>query len=631
MASGSDRNKILMYILGILYSINSTVCLLKDGEIVSAVSEERFSRIKNDDAFPENAIRWTLDHERIQAEDLDAIALSTVSYQGHDEYQLIKKFSTFRIDDYVKEQTEYWRPLLFKNQSVKYLDVFRDKIDTNQFDSSYWKDYLKRGLKEDYRIALLNQYFQGKVKRIIPIDHHRSHAAYGYYSSPFRSKDCLIFTADAFGDGLNATISTVTQGKIERVFKTSQFTLARLYKFITLLLGMKPNEHEYKVMGLAPYANESIYQKPYKIFRETLQVKGLDFEYRIKPTDLYFYFREKLEGCRFDGIAAGLQLYFEEVLVEWVRNAIKKYNIRRIVFSGGAAMNIKAMGKIAAMPEVDEFHVSPAGSDESTALGAAFCYYEDQLISKGKMFAIDQKMEPLKSAYLGPDVKVEDITEALRDLSSDFLVHESPNPGQIAALLSQGYVVARCVGRCEFGPRALGNRSILADPRNPAVVSKINRQIKNRDFWMPFAPVMLDSVSDLYLTNPKKLPSPFMTLGFETSALAASHLPGALHPSDFSARPQVLTREMNPELYEILVEFQKITGVGALINTSFNLHGYPIVNTPQDAIEVMENSDLDGLFFSHALILRCSNIKKISKPGLMEPRLLTKAIIAGVR
>lgn len=596
-----------MYILGILYSCNSTVCLLKDGEILSAVSEERFSRLKNDPTFPIRSIRWTMETAGLKTADINAIALSTVAYKGHNEYQLLKKFITFTIDDYVKEQEDYWKPKLLEAQNVDYVEVFKHHVDTNQFHPEFWKRFYEKREDIDHRIELLNRFYGGSPPKTIPMDHHRCHAAYAYYASPFRGQPCLVLTGDAFGDGLNATISVVKDGMIERVFGTDKFTVARLYKFMTLLMGMKPNEHEFKVMGLAPYAKEPIYRKPYRVFSETLQVDGLDFTYKVRPTDHYFYFKEKLEGCRFDGIAAGLQLHLEDILTQWVRNAVRKFGISRVVFSGGIAMNIKAMGKIADLPEIKEFYVPGSGTDASTAMGAAYSLYST-LRKKEKGRDVSLGMKPMPHLYLGPDILQADCEEVVHQYGGKYRIQKDPVVADVARLLSEGKVIARCVDRMEFGDRALGNRSILADPRNPDIVRIINDKIKNRDFWMPFAPVVLDTYVDRYLLNSKNIQSPHMTVGFDTTPEGQKNMPAALHPADRSARPQILRREDNPEYYELLSEFARQTGVGALLNTSFNLHGYPIVNTPQDAMVVMENSDLDGLLLPGILILRKDSV-----------------------
>ena len=182
---------------------------------------------------------------------------------------------------------------------------------------------------------------------------------------------------------------------------------------------------------------------------------------------------------------------------------------------------------------------------------------------------------------------------------------EQPSHEETAKLLAEGMVIARCAGRMEFGARALGNRSILADPRELRVKDKINAMIKNRDFWMPFAPIVLDRYVDRYLINPKGLQSPHMTIGFETTEEGFDAMIAACHPADKTARPQILTKDVNPEVYALIEAFEEITGCGAVLNTSFNLHGFPIVNTPAEALDVFTRSGLDGLLLAKYLILKC--------------------------
>jgi carbamoyltransferase len=367
---------------------------------------------------------------------------------------------------------------------------------------------------------------------------------------------------------------------------------------------MKPNEHEYKLMGLAPYGREEHGQRALKIFRETLQVDGIGFSWNVEPTDSYFWFRKRLEGVRFDNIAWALQAWTEELILKWVRNCIMEFDIKKVVLSGGVAMNIKAMGRLAELPELEDLFVGGSAGDESLAIGSAFCLAEDLTLSQHNTWH-SSNVASLPHLNLGPQATEEQETVVVEGLDHAlFSVERKPRSHRVAQLLAEGHIVARCAGRMEFGQRALGNRSILADPSNPAVKERINAAIKNRDFWMPFAPVILDTYVDRYLDNSKGIASPHMTIGYQTTDTGYEAMKAACHPADRSARPQILHRSSNPELYELLEQFAALTGRGALLNTSFNLHGYPIVNTPADAIHVFVNSDLDGLLFGNYLVLR---------------------------
>ncbi|WP_219813549.1 carbamoyltransferase C-terminal domain-containing protein [Campylobacter hyointestinalis] len=262
-------------------------------------------------------------------------------------------------------------------------------------------------------------------------------------------------------------------------------------------------------------------------------------------------------------------------------------------------MNIKAMGKIAELKEVEHIFIGGSASDESMAISAGICLAQDK--DSGSNHAM---LYPIKNLYLGQAYSMQEENNAILDLNSKYKIIKDVNASRIAKLLYEGKVLARCAKRMEFGQRALGNRSILADPISLRVKEKINAMIKNRDFWMPFAPIIMDKYVDKYLINPKKIYSPYMTIGFDTTSIGYEAMIAACHPADKSARPQMLTKELNPEMYEIMEEFEKLTSRGALLNTSFNLHGYPIVNTPKDAIFVLENSGLDGLILNNYIILK---------------------------
>jgi carbamoyltransferase len=357
-------------------------------------------------------------------------------------------------------------------------------------------------------------------------------------------------------------------------------------------------------MGLAPNGKEKYAQKALDVFKSTLYVDGIDFKWKTKPSDSYFWFKERLEGVRFDNIAWALQTWVEDLLLDWFRNAIRKFGIKKIVVSGGVAMNIKAMGKIADLPEVEEMFIGGSGSDESMAISSGICLAEDLVVKKGDQWNAST-VKDLPHLYLGPQatlMKEKEIVESIKD--RNYHITEEPGSSYVAELLLKGKTLARCAGRMEFGQRALGNRSILADPINLRVKENINKAIKNRDFWMPFAPIIMDKYVDVYLVNPKRISSPHMTIGFETTDLGYESTAAACHPADRTARPQMLRREINPDLYEIMEEFERLSGRGALLNTSFNLHGHPIVNTPQEAFDVLDKSGLDGLLLNNYLIMK---------------------------
>ncbi|MGH2278599.1 carbamoyltransferase C-terminal domain-containing protein [Aliarcobacter sp. ERUVET-7] len=587
-----------MRILSIYWGICSSASIYVNGKVIAATHEERYTRIKNDDSFPINAIEYCLREAGITSQELDYAAVASEMQDFHHQLTRASKWS---IDDYLKEQREYWKPLLYENKKLEFTEVFDYLKDYEQYPSEYWKnsESTPENFYED-RASILAEYLginRNKVKRI---EHHKAHAYYSYYASSFRNEKVLSFTVDGHGDGLNATIGIFDEkGHYTRVFETNQCYIARIYRYMTLLLGMKPNEHEFKVMGLAPYGKAKYGQEAYEVFANTLYVDGIEFKWKEKPTDSYYYFKEKLEGIRFDNVAWGLQTWVENLLKDWVRNSINKFGIKKVILSGGVAMNIKAMGEIAKLPEVEDIFVGGSASDESLAISAGICLAEEITSSW------TNNIYPIDNLYLGAQASIEAETEVVSNLDESlYTIIKNPMAKNVAEVLTNGKVLARCAGRMEFGQRALGNRSIIADPKDLRVKETINKMIKNRDFWMPFAPIIMDKYTNIYLKNPKELFSPYMTIGFDTTEDGYEAMTAAAHPADKSARPEMLTKELNEEVYSIMEEFEAMTGRGAILNTSFNLHGFPIVNTPKEAIYVLENSGLDGLILNYYLIMK---------------------------
>ena len=596
-----------MKILGLSMGELSTAAVMVDGEIKACVSQERFSRKKNDESYPKDAIEYCLKAAGIKGKDLDDVVIA--SEMADLWHRLTHYYSTFKIQDYIDEQRTYWRPTLYEKKKIAWHDLYKDRWDLKQYPGN-WSELLGK-LGDGYYLdekgmKLVNEHIVDTIHNHIGVpkdrfsfsEHHSTHAAYAYFASPFRDKKTLVITFDAFGDGLSATISEAEGHRIRRIkaIDHKDFLLARIYRYTTLILGMKPNEHEYKVMGLAPYAKPQVYEKAYQVYKSTMYVDGLDFKFHDRPADTYHYFKERLEGCRFDGIAGGLQKFTEEILTTWVRNAIKHTGIRRVVFSGGVSMNVKAMKEIAALPDVEEMFIPPSGGDESLAIGACYLFCSKKF---------DRDAKKLDNAYLGADVDSADVAEVVRrvrDEKKPYKVVEGVTAARVAAQLAAGRVVGRCAGRMEFGARSLGNRSILADPRSSEMVAVINHKIKNRDFWMPFAPAMLKSKSAEYIVNPKKLDSPFMTTAFDSTPAGWPKMVAAAHPADRSVRAQLVTKEASPGFAAVIEEFEKLTGSAVVLNTSFNLHGEPIVATAQDAFRVFELTQIDDLVIGDVLI-----------------------------
>lgn len=596
-----------MKILGIYDGHNATAAVMIDGKIITCASEERFTGLKNDSGYPKKAIDFCLDYAQIKPEELDFVVLT--SRDNRIYWDGMRKESDLLVQELVSEQYEFFKKLEDKIATEKELipqyinKLLKEKGDPKQYDLSGFtlEDLID---VENNRIVRKNtvvKHLNISLDKISFAEHHECHAAFAYYSSPYNDKDTLILTMDSEGDdGINATVSMGKNNKIERIVEVKNCKIGRMYKFVTLLLGMKPFEHEYKVMGLAPYGNSKEIKKSYQVFDNIIKVNGMQFKWVKDPEevkDFYFYLRKKLEGHRFDGIAGALQQKSEELIVEWAANAIKETGIKNVVFCGGISMNIKANLAVMKIPELEKLYVPPTPSDESNAIGACcLAHYKNKIES-------NEGAPCIKDAYLGPEFDYRKLLDIIgNDTSGKYEITSDIDDADMAKLLSEGKIIARCIGRMEFGARALGNRSILADASDIEVVKKINKLIKHRDFWMPFACSIMEEHADDYLENEKNLQADYMTIGFETKELAHKHLIAGLHPEDLTARPQIVRKEQNPEYHNLLKEFEKITGIGGVLNTSLNLHGYPIVNTPEDLIKVLDNSDLKYVYVNNHLI-----------------------------
>jgi carbamoyltransferase len=345
-------------------------------------------------------------------------------------------------------------------------------------------------------------------------------------------------------------------------------------------------------MGLSSYSKSKKHiDATERVFYEALDFRDGKFVSEQPLRDRYFDLKDRLEGHRFDHIAAALQNWTTAVTRAWVAHWLKKTERRRLCFSGGLSMNIKLNGELATMAELDDLSVPASGGDETTSIGACFMAHKQ---SGGVVM-------PLPHVYLGavnPHDRENDWQEGIRRANAsfgDFDVRDRVELHALAMLLAEGHIVARCVGPMEFGARALGNRSILADPSNPSNIKRINDAIKNRDFWMPFTPSILAERAADYLVSPKGVVSLYMTIGYQSTSLARRDLIAALHPGDFSARPQFVLRETNPEYWALISAFEKLTGIGALLNTSLNLHGDPMNATVADAARTLAFSELEFL------------------------------------
>jgi carbamoyltransferase len=379
-------------------------------------------------------------------------------------------------------------------------------------------------------------------------------------------------------------------------------SLGNIYAMITFLMGMVPLEHEYKLMGLAPYADPKGAERVSEMLSALIRFDPrapLGWEKVESCPETYCsyrFFRDLLERQRFDWVAGGLQRFTENIVVRWVRNCIRETGVRKVALSGGLFMNVKANKLIMELPEVEDLFVYPSCGDESNSMGAAYWVFAQH--------GQHESMRPLRDVYFGRQFTDDEIEEALRTHKFQGKVQFERVPdiaASVAHLLAGGEVVARHAGREEFGARALGNRSVLANASRAGVIRIINEAIKSRDFWMPFATsVMAERESD-YIINPKRVRAPYMILSFDTTDRRSEIMAG-IHPYDYTVRPQVVDECWNPGYHRVISEFSALTGIGAVLNTSLNLHGFPITSSPADSLDVLDRSGLQNLALENWLV-----------------------------
>jgi len=350
-------------------------------------------------------------------------------------------------------------------------------------------------------------------------------------------------------------------------------------------------------MGMAPYADPKNGERICEIFRKILWLNDSDnFYSELSMMNISEYLIRNLIYERFDHICAGIQQFTEEIVCDWIQRWVRKTEIKNILLSGGVFMNVKLSKKVSELDNVNKLFVMPSSGDESLVIGGCLMSY----LNMGYKDII-----PISNLYLGrefDDNYIENLIYSsdleryrIEKLSSDLMAKK------VSELLFHNKIVARCVGKEEWGARALGNRSILCNPSNLINLNVLNQKIKNRDFWMPFTPSILYEDLQLYIENPKNIFSPYMCITFDSTTKAKKELQAAIHPKDFSVRPQGVIKEWNPGYYMILEEFKKLTGISGVLNTSFNLHGEPVVGSPEDAISTVDRSGLEYLILGSFL------------------------------
>ncbi|MGQ4892474.1 MAG: carbamoyltransferase C-terminal domain-containing protein [Candidatus Njordarchaeia archaeon] len=584
----------MVYVLSIYDGHDSTACLLKDGRIIACAQEERFVRIKNVTAFPINAIEFLLNFAKISPQDLDLIVLPSHygNFGWHTVYDtgIAGKVYKWFIDDRkaVSSYDVKIRPKsLYPRLGFKLGPYAGKKITKKR------KEFVSKALKVDKDI-------------IITTEHHYTHAVTALYASGAhrKFKEVLIFTADGEGDLVSSTVSIWENGDLRRIAQShTKHSIGYFYTYITRFLGMKPLEHEYKVMGLAPYAPHYGLMRALEKIWDLYRVDGLEIKSKMISYDILGYLYKIYKEMRFDFIAAAAQTLLERTLLRWILNGVEKTGIRNILLSGGIFMNVKANMRIGKLKAVDSVFAMPSAGDTSLAIGAAYHGY--------KLLKPNGDPEPIRELYLGPNYSHEEIEHAIEQFkkaNGDFQVKDLGKgiEDEVVNLVTSGKIVARFNGRMEWGARALGNRSIIADASDRGIIDYLNKAIKKRDFWMPFAPSIIGDYADEYILSPnwRKVDPEYMIFAFESTKRAQSDLAAAMHPFDKTLRPQLVWRDWNESYYRILEGYMEETGRVGFLNTSFNIHGEPIVCSPWDAIDTFGRSGLKYLALGDYLLVK---------------------------
>ena len=596
----------MKYILGIsAFYHDSAAALICDGEIIAAVQEERFSRIKHDNSFPINSINFLLKSKDIDLQIIDAV----VFYE--------KPFLHFErlLETYVANA-----PKGFTSFSQSMPLWLKDKL--------FQKNKI---LKNLYSISK-----NFSSDKLFFCEHHLSHAASAFFPSPF--KKALILTVDGVGEWSTTTVSLGDNNSIKMVKEIKYpHSLGLLYSAFTYYLGFKVNSGEYKVMGLAPYGKpifkDLIYQNLLDVKDDgTFRLNQEYFSYStsLKMTNTKFNklfgkknrsSKEKLEQFHMD-IASSIQKVIEETLIKIISSLSSEFNINNLCLAGGVALNCVANGKILKTKKFKNIWIQPASGDAGGSLGAALYYWYKQ--SKNNKPEIDS----MKGSYLGPDFTNSEIEKILIEEGAVYKYYDdSELLKETAILLNQSNSIGWFQGRMEFGPRALGSRSILADPRSDKMQKNLNLKIKFRESFRPFAPSILeDHVSDWF---DLKVESPYMLLvanvkkeirekitdkenrlfGIDLLNIKRSSIPAVTHV-DYSARVQTVHLQTNSKYYKLISEFLKLTGCPIVINTSFNVRGEPIVNTPLDAYNCFMGTNLDALVIENYILIKNKQNKK---------------------
>ena len=600
-------------ILGIsAFYHDSAATILIDGKIIAAAQEERFTRIKHDSSYPINAISFVLKYAKLKLSEVDQIIFFEKPFLKFE--RLLETYVGFAPNGF--KSFAKAMPIWLKEK------LFQKKLLFNKF--------------RDQDQKFLDQ------KRIFFSEHHLSHAASAFFPSPF--EEALVLTADGVGEWATTTVAIGKSNKLE-IKKEIHFphSLGLLYSAFTYYTGFKVNSGEYKLMGLAPYGKAKFIDKIYKLidikddgtFR--LDQKYFDYATGLKMTNKKFDSlfgqkprnptEEKLTQFHMD-IAASIQKVTEEIMIKLAKSLKNEYNLENLCLAGGVALNCVANGKILEEKIFKNIWVQPAAGDAGGSLGAALALWHIEQNNPRQVSSNDS----MNGSYLGPEYDQSEIENELNESGAiyDIINNEDELFEKTAKDLSNGEAVGWFQGRMEFGPRALGGRSILGDPRSPEMQKNLNLKVKYRESFRPFAPSILrEDLNDWFSIDSE---SPYMLIvaevnknkclkmteeqnklfGIDKLNIKRSEIPAVTHV-DYSARIQTVNSQTNPKYFKLISRFKELTGCPILVNTSFNVRGEPIVNTPTDAFNCFMGTELDKLVIGNCYLEKNKQNSELKK------------------
>ena len=590
---------------------DATVSIVEDGKVLFAAGEERFSRVKQQDGFPQKAIQEALKYTGLTIEDIDLVSYPFLTSENEqklikqdieEEREFLERFKPKDLKPLIKdalkkvpERKQGIHGLKNPNEMMEkgiLHNTFYRLSGAESFLSNYtslqgskqWADQAAESFdnwEKELTKGLEAIGYKGNLKRM---DHHLSHAANAFLASGYENALCI--TLDGYGSGLAGSVSEGKDGKIHRLHGVKfPNSLGSLYEHVTSSLGFKPSRHEGKIVGLASYGDP-------KILSEALlsRIEQKDGDFKISGANSVYFSRYLASKFPKIDVAAAYQHVLEVVATNFVKYWVDKTGIDTIVLSGGVTANVKLNQRIFEIEGVNNIFVYPNMGDGGCGTGAALYHSWP-----------GGTQATIENAYLGPDFSDDEIKAELEKAG---LAFEQPEnyATEVAKHIHAGKVVARFNGRMEYGPRSLGNRSILYHAREPEVNQWLNKRLGRTEF-MPFAPVTIYEERERFYHNMKgaEHTAEFMTITFDCTDEMKRECPAAVHV-DGTARPQLVKREQNPGYYDIINEYGKLSGVPCLINTSFNMHEEPIVCSPSDAVRAFLDGKLDYLAIGSFLV-----------------------------